>query len=53
MDPITLGQAALRIFFFFMERAGKTREERDAMYDSIRAEFDALPPPETLEDTEE
>lgn len=52
MDPITLVQAALQIFFTLSKQAGKTREERDQMYDQVKAEYDALPDPHTLRDTE-
>ena len=35
----------------FAQKAGKTREELDAMYESSKAEYDELPDPSTLDDT--
>lgn len=53
MDPITIAKAALYTFFFFSERAGKTREERNTIYEDAREEFNALPSPARLKDTVE
>jgi len=53
MDPMTIMEGLLEAYFFFANRANKTREERDAMYDIARKKFESLPHPSTLADTEE
>ena len=50
-DPITLMQMALQLFFALSEQAGKTREERDELYNLATAKYDKLPDPYTLKDT--
>lgn len=51
-DYALILRVLLTLFFEYSARAGKTREELDAMYEEAKKEYSSLPDPHTLKEHE-